>query len=136
MGRGYAVGAGMFGSLGAVFGKVTFEEDGVLASLAEEHAVIGLWVFRVVSFGMIFVPNAGMWGCFNRALALLPSVEATLINTASNLVFSALWGALLFDEALSTRWLLGSLSIGLGLVCMMLASVVDPQVKEGDVKED
>ena len=120
----------MFGSLGAVFGKVTFEEDGVLASLAEEHAVIGLWVFRVVSFGMIFVPNAGMWGCFNRALALLPSVEATLINTASNLVFSALWGALLFDESLSSRWLLGSLSIGLGLVCMMIASSDGPDTDD------
>ena len=132
LGRGYAVGAGAFGSLGAVFGKLTFEETGVLSEVAGGGGAQLEWLLRVVSFAMVFVPNAGMWACFVRALSSLPSVEAALINTASNLVFSAAWGALLFGEALSVRWLVGSACIGAGLICMTAASTDHPTHPKAD----
>ncbi|KNC46989.1 uncharacterized protein AMSG_11579, partial [Thecamonas trahens ATCC 50062] len=109
------------GSLGAVFGKLTFEGPmGMVAQVAGGPAAE--LCLRAVTLLGVFAPNAAMWHCYVSALQGLPTVHAAIINTVANIVCSAIWGALLFAEPLSLRWALGSLLMAAGLAAMTAAA--------------
>lgn len=75
---------------------------------------------RIICFGMIFLCNALMWTLFVKAMQKCSStVEATLINTASNLAFTAILGYLLFAENLSLLWWIGMSFIVIGMCLIM-----------------
>jgi len=72
---------------------------------------------RVSSFLLVFLFNALMWTLFVKSLRKSSSsATATVTNTGSNFICTALLGCLLFGEALSVRWWLGTSLILTGLV--------------------
>lgn len=72
---------------------------------------------RISSFLLVFFFNALMWTLFVKSLrGSSTSATATVTNTGSNFIFTALLGCLLFGEALSARWWLGTSLILTGLV--------------------
>ncbi|XP_033754097.1 transmembrane protein 42-like isoform X2 [Pecten maximus] len=113
--------AGTMAALGSVFAKLAFNGDIIsngCNSMMDTTLCSKLkWYLQGLCFGMIFVSNALMWTCFTKSLQLCTSsLEATVINTATNFVVSALIGWMFFQEYLSLKWWLGSILILLGLV--------------------
>nr|XP_058944212.1 transmembrane protein 42-like [Pocillopora verrucosa] len=72
---------------------------------------------RASSFLLVFLFNALMWTLFVKSLrASSSSATATVTNTASNFICTALLGCLLFGETLSMQWWLGTSLILTGLI--------------------
>lgn len=120
-GLSLAVTAGSMAASGSVCAKLAMSADVIhakcqnliVSSLCDQTTLY----IRVLFFAMIFVCNAVMWTLFTKSLQFCTSsVEATVTNTASNFLCSALFGFLLFNEALSVKWLAGSFMILIGLM--------------------
>jgi len=153
-----AAGAGFFAALSSVFGKLAMASDfaASLCQIALTFAYIDYFhpdmpsdnivkedtediqyiceslsfYVRVVFFGLIFLCNTLMWTLFVRAMqACSSTVEATIINTASNLVFTALLGRLLFGEVLSLLWCAGMTLIVVGMVLITRGNSADTENK-------
>ena len=60
--------------------------------------------------------QVAMWAFFVRSLNAVPSLVATVCNTATNFVLSAAVGGLVFNEPLSLTWACGALLIAVGVV--------------------
>ncbi|KAL9976047.1 hypothetical protein ACROYT_G013281 [Oculina patagonica] len=94
--------------------------DGDTLSSACQTIVI---IARVSSFLLVFFFNALMWTLFVKSLrGSSSSATATVTNTGSNFICTALLGFLLFGEALSARWWLGTSLILTGLVLIQYNS--------------
>lgn len=86
-----------------------------------ENVITGI---RVIFFALMIACNAVMWTIFTKALRLCTTtLEATVINTASNFFFTAIFGQTLFGEQLTFLWWLGTLFILLGLLLMHRGSL-------------
>ncbi|XP_060076405.1 transmembrane protein 42-like [Ylistrum balloti] len=113
--------AGTMAALGSVFAKLAFN-GGIISQACEVMVEVTVcsklkWYIQGVCFGLIFISNALMWTCFTKSLQLCTSsLEATVINTATNFLVSALIGWMFFHEGLSLKWWIGSLLILLGLM--------------------
>ncbi|KAM7446028.1 Transmembrane protein 42 [Porites harrisoni] len=107
-------------------------ESPSLSSVCETIVIIS----RVLSFLLVFFFNALMWTLFVKSLrGSSSSATATVINTGSNFICTALLGCLLFGEALTMRWWLGTSLILTGLILIHYNSV--PVTKEHpDVKKE
>ena len=135
-----AVIAGLCASLASVFAKLAMASDStttlcvqlteysrdILPPLEENLTSTFLdcdqvvLYMRIICFGMIFLCNALMWTIYVKALQKCSStVEATLINTASNLTFTAAFGFVLFGESLSLLWWIGMSFIVVGM-CLII----------------
>ncbi|XP_071173053.1 transmembrane protein 42-like isoform X1 [Mytilus edulis] len=135
-----AVMAGVMASLGSTFAKLAMSGDIVLSYcllLAGNHKCQQISVYiQVLFFLMIFVCNGVMWTFFTKSLQYCSSsVEATVTNTASNFLFTAFVGLLLFDETLSLRWWFGSLLILLGLMLINRGNLKD-ELRKADTKTE
>ncbi|XP_076112536.1 uncharacterized protein LOC143080537 isoform X1 [Mytilus galloprovincialis] len=159
-----AVMAGVMASLGSTFAKLAMSGDIVLSYcllLAGNdkcqqisvyiQVLFFLMIFvcngvystfqisvyiQVIFFLMIFVCNGVMWTFFTKSLQYCSSsVEATVTNTASNFLFTAFVGLLLFDETLTLRWWFGSLLILLGLMLINRGNLKDEQ-RKADTKTE
>ncbi|KAK6174775.1 hypothetical protein SNE40_017988 [Patella caerulea] len=86
-------------------------------------------VIRVISVCGIFLCNALMWTLFTKSLQHLPSLHATITNTAANFLVSAIIGKVLFGEVLELLWWIGSLFILLGLLLIHRGTQIDDQKK-------
>jgi drug/metabolite transporter (DMT)-like permease len=134
LGVWYSLGAGFCAAMASVFGKLAMNAEAahILAAhyLSEEIAEkIGLTV-RVICFGCIFLSNAIMFNLFAKAMDLLGTVQALVINTATNFFTSAVLGLLLFSEPLGWRWWLGSTFILLGVYLMNIGTQKAEKEKE------
>ncbi|XP_033104251.1 transmembrane protein 42-like isoform X2 [Anneissia japonica] len=157
-----SIGAGLCAALGSVCAKLALNSDiliqmcttGATAVFAALPA-FGSWLrlqdgslglrskttcetisiyLQVMSFAGIFIFNAFMWTLFVKSLQLSKaSVQATVTNSASNFFFSALIGHLVFGEALSIRWWIGSMMIVSGLILMQRASAKTVSQKQEHV---
>eukprot|EP00300_Choanocystis_sp_HF-7_P033503 c45859_g1_i1.p1 GENE.c45859_g1_i1~~c45859_g1_i1.p1 ORF type:complete len:185 (+),score=17.40 c45859_g1_i1:78-557(+) len=136
---GAALLSGALASLGSVFGKLAFESSasGLLPqaicralaysparcpdaqSLAAEPnataIAAAMALGRLLSFACVFVPNLYMWSLFTRSMTHLSSVTAGVLNSAANLLCTAMWGMLLFGDTLSLRWAVGAALITSGV---------------------
>ncbi|XP_021339923.1 transmembrane protein 42-like isoform X2 [Mizuhopecten yessoensis] len=126
--------AGTMAALGSVFAKLAFNGDIILqgCEVVVDITVCGkvMWYLQGLCFGLIFVSNALMWTCFTKSLQLCPSsLEATVINTATNFIVSALIGWMFFHEILSLKWWIGSLLILSGLMLIHRGS--DQTIQKG-----
>ncbi|XP_068698033.1 transmembrane protein 42-like [Montipora capricornis] len=71
---------------------------------------------RLFSFILVFIFNALMWTLFVKSLrGSVSSATATVTNTGSNFISTAILGCLLFGETLSMRWWFGTSLILTGL---------------------
>ncbi|KAF8787088.1 Transmembrane protein 42 like protein [Argiope bruennichi] len=74
---------------------------------------------RIGFFLAMIACNALMWTCFTKALRLsATTLEATIINTAANFLFTAVYGQVFFGETVTRLWWLGTALIMAGLSLM------------------
>jgi len=140
--------AGLCAAFASVFAKLAMASDSTLVlcersfKYLDELVILNLIVdcdqivvyIRMICFGMIFLCNAMMWTVFVKAMQKCAStVEATLINTASNLTFTAILGYLLFAESLALLWWIGMTFIVVGMCFIMYDS---EQSESGTVKKE
>ncbi|XP_061162515.1 transmembrane protein 42-like [Saccostrea echinata] len=135
-GRGLmlAVSAGIMAALGSVSAKLA-TSDHILMDTCQIIFRIGIChqlslLMRIVFFAMIFVCNGMMWTLFTKSLQFCSSTaEATVTNTASNFLISALIGVALFNETLSLRWWIGASLIVTGLLLIHRANRKESEEK-------
>jgi len=109
----HSVISGFFAALAGFFGKITFDSN-VLDTISSSFHV-GPVICQLL-FGLALVlSNILMLQNFNRALqASKTTLEASIVNTASNFIFTALIGYLAFSEELSLFWWSGTSLIIIG----------------------
>jgi len=109
----FSVVSGLLAAFSGFFGKITFDSQIVDTISSKLH--VGPFVCQVL-FGLALVlSNILMLQNFNKALqASKTTLEASIINTASNFVFTALIGYLAFNEELSVFWWSGTSLIIIG----------------------
>lgn len=84
------------------------------------------YLLRVCCFGGIFVFNALMWTFYTKSLQFCPStVEASVTNTGSNFLATAVFGFSLFGEGFSLLWWIGSCFILAGMLFIHKGSQED-----------
>jgi drug/metabolite transporter (DMT)-like permease len=105
--------AGFFAALAGVCGKVAADSR-VIESLSDSVSV--QTALRALSAVGVVLSNALMWHCFVRSMHESNSVVAATVNACVNLLFTALFGSLLFGESFSLKWILGALLMSLGVV--------------------
>ncbi|XP_059089335.1 uncharacterized protein LOC131885327 [Tigriopus californicus] len=134
--------AGCFGALGGFFTKSTFDAAllqtqcqellGLLETLLTDFTPVGglhstcdhRWLsltLHGIGLILVIVSNLCMWRYFNRALqSSSTTLEASLITTAANLLFSGFFGCLFFGELLNQNWWLGTafIFVGIGLIAL------------------
>lgn len=139
--------AGCFGALGGFFTKATFDNS-LLQSQCQ--SLLGIFehpfevdpkpihdlsdicdsqwfnlTLRGIGLTLVITSNLCMWRYFNRALQSSPtSLEASLITTASNLLFSGFLGCFVFGEHLNQTWWLGTAFILVG-TCLIASDHKD-----------
>ncbi|KAI5083793.1 hypothetical protein GOP47_0003536, partial [Adiantum capillus-veneris] len=75
-------------------------------------------LLRVLGYGGVVLLNVLMWSCYVRSLKVLSSLQATVVNFASNFLISGLAGYLCFSEHLPPQWFLGAFLIVTGIVLL------------------
>ncbi|MCL4143590.1 UNVERIFIED_CONTAM: hypothetical protein GTU68_023311 [Idotea baltica] len=76
----------------------------------------------------MFLLNCIMWISFTKALRFTStSLEATIINTASNFFSTAVIGQVLFEEVVTGLWWMGTVLILCGLLIMHHSKNVAPR---------
>lgn len=113
----WAFAAGSSASMSAVLAKVLAPE---LPSLV-----------RLGGYGGVVLLNIVMWSCYVRSLKVISSLQATVVNFASNFLISGLAGFLCFEETLHFQWFIGAFLIVLGI---LLISKADKEPKDTTVK--
>ncbi|GLV46587.1 hypothetical protein CBL_13344 [Carabus blaptoides fortunei] len=79
-----------------------------------------LWIARILCFCLMLACNAAVWTFYVKALHSSDStLSATVASTASNYIFSALFGFVLFNEATSLLWWTGMSFVLFGLILMV-----------------
>ncbi|XP_071785335.1 transmembrane protein 42-like [Asterias amurensis] len=126
LGLTLAICAGLCAACASAFAKLAMSGEEIAEVCQRMEATIALSsmtsctlvtvVLRGISFSLLFLFNAIMWTLFVKSLQLSrSSLEATITNSSANFFFSAVIGHLVFGEALSWTWWLGSSIIVLGL---------------------
>ncbi|XP_065688758.1 transmembrane protein 42 [Patagioenas fasciata] len=112
-----AAAAGLLGAAAAAAAKLALGPGGEAA---------GGWMpvlLRVGWVGLVFACNAVMWTVFAKALRLSSSsAAASVTTTASNFIFSAILGKLLFGETWTPLWWVGLAVTLCGLVLLHTAA--------------
>lgn len=126
----YSVLSGIFASLASISGKFAMGYDDALwlcevftTTLTE---MIGssklpcqqyVAYTRILFFILMLLINVIMWTTFVKALRYSrTSVEATLTNTATNFLFTAIFSQVFFGEFITLMWWIGTLLIIFGLL--------------------
>lgn len=101
--------------------------SGVFAKLAAESEwYSGKWILM---YGMMFVVLGIYALVWQRILRGLPLTLA-FSNKAITLFWGMLWGALIFDEKISLRMILGAAIIFLGIIIVSTEDTSDEERKE------
>eukprot|EP00250_Pteridium_aquilinum_P015819 c22781_g1_i4 orf=497-865(-) len=111
----WASGAGCAAAMSAVLAKLLSPQ---LPSLV-----------RALGYGGVVLLNVFMWSFYVRSLKVLSSLQATVVNFASNFLISALAGYLFFSEDLPLQWFLGASLIILGIVLLSQADYSEEHSK-------
>ena len=102
---------GLVGKLGLDF------KSSPITDLDNKHLE---YILRVVLVILTLLLNSTMITLYTKALSLASvAAEASLINTASNLCFTALFSFIIFQETLSYQWMIGSVLVLTGLTLLM-----------------
>ncbi|KAK3729572.1 hypothetical protein QZH41_017188 [Actinostola sp. cb2023] len=131
LGLSLALAAGFCAALASSFAKFAMSPEllrNVICDNVFIYSIIGAtrngrhcqWVvmfFRVFFFSLVFVFNALMWTLFVKSLRKCSSTAvATVTNTGSNLVCTAILGIVFFGETQTMKWWIGASMIIMGLV--------------------
>ncbi|KAJ5607048.1 Pyridoxamine 5'-phosphate oxidase [Penicillium hordei] len=118
-----AVTSGAFAALNGVFAKLTTDDHttAFAQSLAHLFGLESSPVIEVLTrgacLGLNVLCNIIMWALFTRALTAGPStVKVSITNTASNFLATAVFGMIVFQEAVGGLWWLGAAMMGAGCI--------------------
>ena len=116
---------GVCGAFASMFGKLAFAHDnplsvyiGLLCTYMGWSAFgceVSILILNITCFGIMISLNAAMIATFLKALESSSSVFVTVVSSAVNYILTAAVGASLFDEAVGSKWLLGSSLVCIGL---------------------
>ncbi|KXG53994.1 FMN-binding split barrel-related protein [Penicillium griseofulvum] len=118
-----AITSGAFAALNGVFAKLTTDDHTTAFAQSLAH-LFGLdsspvieMLTRGACLGLNVLCNIIMWALFTRALTAGPStVKVSITNTASNFLATALFGMIVFQEAVGGLWWLGAAMMGAGCI--------------------
>ena len=112
----YALIAGVAASGGSVFGKL-MSQSSVYGPVIRTLFLLGNLLCTVLMIGM-----------FTRSMQHLSTTTATIINSCSNFLFTALFGYALFGEQLGYYWSMGAviLSVGIAIILSGESDAVAP----------
>jgi drug/metabolite transporter (DMT)-like permease len=108
--------AGFFGCLSGVFGKLSTDMDGsILKGVISPKFEL---FFRIALFALNIICTGLMWKHFVSSMKGLSALSASVLNSGSNFICTALLGSILFNEVLSLKYFFGISLIltGLGLI--------------------
>ncbi|CAI6367607.1 unnamed protein product [Macrosiphum euphorbiae] len=108
-----AASAGVCGSSAGLFGKI-----GMTVGSNDQALYTNL--ARFVMLAMVVLANIGGWLMYTRSLRFGSTLVSTGISIASNYIFTALTGVLLFAESCSILWACGTLSVMIGVILMSI----------------
>ena len=103
----YALIAGVAASGGSVFGKL-MSQSSVYGPVIRTLFLLGNLLCTVLMIGM-----------FTRSMQHLSTTTATIINSCSNFLFTALFGYALFGEQLGYYWSMGAVILSVGIAIIL-----------------
>ncbi|XP_015372636.1 PREDICTED: uncharacterized protein LOC107167938 [Diuraphis noxia] len=112
-----AASAGVCGSSAGLFGKIGMSVN-ELFGLNDQALFTNL--IRFIMLVMVVLANIGVWLMYTRSLQFGSTLISTGIGIASNYIFTALTGVLLFAESCSILWACGTLSVMIGVILMSI----------------
>jgi multidrug transporter EmrE-like cation transporter len=113
--------AGLFAATGGLFAKLSTGEaiwiDRVCHYFSSSSDVCSVikYGLRASMFVLMLLVNSFGTGFQMSAMAATSSGIATVINTGSNLIVTALYGMMIFNEQLSIQWYIGATFIAVGI---------------------
>lgn len=140
----YSVSSGCLAATASLLGKLAMSSGQLLEmidSVASRFAIAinstaihdYMPLFQIALFILMILTNGLMWTTFTKALAASrTTIEATVVNTASNFVVTAMLGRTFFGELVGLLWWLGSAMILIGLIFVKVGS--DVQVEQNEIE--
>jgi len=133
----FSVLSGLFAALSGFLGKVTFDPGLVIAVSILNVRTNFMHIIQVGLGCLMVISNILMLQTFNKALQISSTtIQVSILNTASNFIFTALIGFLAFGERLSLIWWSGTSMILLGTYIISSSEQHTPTVQHGRNKLD
>ena len=121
--------SGLLAALCGLVGKLGL--DSQASSISDLDSRVLEAILRLVLFNLLL--NCAMVTLYTKALSLASvAAEASLINTASNLCFTAVFSFVIFRETFSYQWLLGTVLVISGVSLSMTEDQEIQEVKKTD----
>eukprot|EP01018_Ginkgo_biloba_P013661 Gb_12732 [translate_table: standard] len=108
LGYGWAAVAGTIAAMAAVIAKAVSSQFD--------------WRLQLLSYACVVLLNVSMWSCYVNSLKALTSLQATVVNFATNFLVSGFTGFFLFRESLHFQWFAGAVLIVLGTFILSQSS--------------
>ncbi|ERN00652.1 hypothetical protein AMTR_s00225p00025970 [Amborella trichopoda] len=78
---------------------------------------------QCVKYALVVFFNVIMWASYVNSLKALSSLQATVVNFATNFLSSGFAGYLFFEEQLSSQWFAGAFLMVLGTFILSQSSI-------------
>ena len=122
--------SGLVAALCGLVGKLGL--DSQATSISDLDSKVLEVILRLLLILLTLLLNGAMITLYTKALSLAGvAAEASLINTASNLCFTAIFSFVIFKESFSYQWMLGSVLVIAGVTLTMSKE----QQEKGDVNK-
>ena len=113
-----SVASGLLAALCGLVGKLGL--DSQATSIADLDSRVLEAILRLLLVLSTLLLNGAMVTLYTKALSLASvAAEASLMNTASNLCFTAIFSFVIFRETFSYQWMLGSVLVISGVALSM-----------------
>ena len=110
--------SGLLAALCGLVGKLGL--DSQATSIADLDSRVLEAILRLLLVLSTLLLNGAMVTLYTKALSLASvAAEASLMNTASNLCFTAIFSFVIFRETFSYQWMLGSVLVISGVALSM-----------------
>ena len=110
--------SGLVAALCGLVGKLGL--DSQATSIADLDNRVLEAILRLLLILLTLLLNGAMITLYTKALSLASvAAEASLINTASNLCFTAIFSFVIFRESFSYQWMFGSVLVIAGVTLTM-----------------
>ena len=110
--------SGLVAALCGLVGKLGLDSQATSISDLDNRVLEA--ILRLLLILLTLLLNGAMITLYTKALSLASvAAEASLINTASNLCFTAIFSFVIFRESFSYQWMFGSVLVIAGVTLTM-----------------
>ena len=110
--------SGLVAALCGLVGKLGLDSQATTISDLDNRVLEA--ILRLLLILLTLLLNGAMITLYTKALSLAGvAAEASLINTASNLCFTAIFSFVIFRESFSYQWMFGSVLVIAGVTLTM-----------------